>query len=374
MAFEIVTISAGGLMLRPVSITIAIAHDEAARSFDAKVKHPGMSQAQLLRALAASPKAVIRARKSDGVRFEPGVAGGDLLLTGHVEKRSPRLQSEEGELSISGRSKTGDVVDSSAEHKTGEFKGKKAPEVFSELSKAHGVSVDSDVDHKPRDMFRLKPGEGIWKAAERFARAEGFTISDTPEGNLKFSKGAKKRHAGALSTRADVWPRIEDASAVHDDSKRFSKVKVKAQAPDGYKPAAMEIEDEAKDEGISRHRLRIIVPPEEVKKKDARERAKWHRDRAAGEGTTCEVTVVGWRDSAGTLWTPGHLITVDIPDLDIMQDMMIKSVSLEQSDAGNGGTRTKLSLVDPRAFGGKSGKGSKSGKQWDLGKAGADDV
>lgn len=374
MAFEIVTIETAGLVLRPVSITIAIAHDEAARTFEAKVKQPGMTQAALLRALKASPKAVIRTRRSDGATFDPAGAGGDLILTGHVEKRSPRIGAEEAELPISGRSKTGDVVDSSADHKTGEFKNKKAPEVFSDLTKAHGVAVESDVDHQPRPLFRLKPGEGIWTAAERFARAEGFTISDTPEGNLKFSKGAKKRHAGAISTRAWLWPHVEDASAVHDDSKRFKDVKIKAQAPDGYAKDALQVEGAATDEGAARARLRVIVPPEQIRKDEARTRAKWHRDRAAGEGTTCEVTVKGWRDSAGVLWTPGHLIVVDLPDLDLMQDMMIKSVSLEQADADGGGTRTKLSLVDPRAFGGKAGKGAKSGKQWDLGKAGADDV
>lgn len=371
MAFEVVTIEAAGVLFQPITVSIKISHEEAARTFEAKIKH-SMGQAALLNLLAGSPRATIRARAGTNTGAEPA-GGGDLILTGHVEKRSPRLGGEEAELPISGRSKTGDVVDSAPEHKTGEFKKKTAKDVFGELSKEFGVSVESDVNHKPRDLFRLRPGETVWKAAERWARAEGFTISDTPDGNLKFSKGTKKRHAGVIADGANLWPKLVDASAVHDDSGRHSEVKVKAQAPDGYTADSLEIEDKASDEGVKRLRRRVIVPPEQVKKSEARTRAKWHRDRAAGKGTTCEVTVVGWRDIAGTLWTPGYLVAVAIADLGILQDMMIESVSLSQSDADSGGTRATLSLVDPRAYGGKAGKGAKSGKGWNLGKAGGDD-
>lgn len=369
MAFEIVTLKTAGLTLRPVTISIEIAMDEAARSFEAKVKQPGMGQAQLLQALRSSPPVTIHARASDGYSRDDG-DGGDLLLTGHVEKRSPALRSAENELPIAGRSKTGDLVDSSAEHDTGEFKSKKAPEILTPLAKDYGITVESDLTHKPRDMVRLRPGETVFTFAERLARTEGFTITDTEKGNLKLAKAGTKRHAGALTEGVNVL----DASAVHDDSKRFSKVKVKAQAPSGYGADELQVEAEASDEGISRKRVRVIVPPETIKKSDSRERAKWHRDRAAGEGTTCEVTVPGWRDEAGTVWTPGWLVFAEMPSLDVIQDMLIKKVSLKQSDAEGGeGTQAVLSLVDARAFGGKKAKGSKSGKQWDLGKAGGDD-
>lgn len=367
MAFEIVTLKAAGLSFRPVTIAIEIAMDEAARSFETKVKLPGMSQAQLLDALANRPAVTIHVRASDGHSRDDG-DGGDLLLTGHVEKRSPSLRSAESELPISGRSKTGDVVDSAADHDTGEFKDKKAKDVFTTLAGKQDVGVESDLDHPVRPLFRLRPGERIFTAAERWARAEGFAIGDTPEGKLKLAKAGTKRHAGSLTEGLNVL----DASAVHDDSKRFGTVKVRAQAPSGYGPDELQIEAEASD-NVGGKRLKVIVPPEQIRKADARQRAKWHRDRAAGEGTTCEVTVTGWRDEAGKIWTPGYLVFNEIASLGIVQDMLIKKVSLKQSDSESEGTQAMLSLVDPRAFGGKKGKGSKSGKGLDLGKSGGDD-
>lgn len=368
MAFEVVTIAARGLELQPVTIGIEIAHDEAARSFEAKIKDAAVAQATLLTMLRGSPACTIRTRAGD----EPAAPrGADLLLTGHVEKRSPRIAGEEKELTISGRSKTGDLIDSSADHKTGEFKGKTAPEALGELAAAHGVTVETETTHAARKLFRLRPGETIFTAAERWARAEGFTISDTASGNLKLAKEAKRRHAGEIRDGDNIWPHLVDASAVHDDSKRAANIKVRAQAPDGYAPTELRVEGEARDEGGARNRLRVIVPPEAIAQEDARARARWHRDRAAGEATSCEVKLVGWRDAAGTIWTPGWNVYVEIADLDLAQDMTIQKVRLDQS---NDGTFARLSLVDPRAFGGKKGKGAKSGAGWDLGKSGGDDA
>lgn len=121
---------------------------------------------------------------------------------------------------------------------------------------------------------------------------------------------------------------------------------------------------------MSRPRLRVITPPEQITRDEARKRAKHHRDRAAGKGTTASVTTIGWRDVAGKLCTPGWLIPVMLPDVGIEQVMMIKSATFKQRADK---TETTLELVDPRAHGGKGGKGGKSAKGWSLDGAGAED-
>lgn len=367
MAFEIVTLKVAGLTLRPLTIAIEIAMDEAARNFEAKVKHPDLSQVDLLKALRGSPAVTIHSAPSDGYSPPFGQDGGDLLLTGHVEKRSPALRSAEQDLPIAGRSKTGDLVDSSAEHETGEFKDQDAKDIIGALTRDFGISVETDLTLERSPLKRLRPGETVFAAAERLGRAAGFAVGDTPEGNLKLAKAGSKRHGGTLTEGLNIL----DASAVHDDSKRFSKVKVRAQAPEGFGNDDLRIEAEAEDGTLNRKRVKIIVPPEHIRNEDARERARWHRDRASGEGLTCEVTVPGWRDETGTIWTPGHLVFTELPSLDVVQDMLIKKVSLRQTDEASGGTQAILSLVDPRSFGGKKGKANR-GTDY-TGKAGGDD-
>jgi prophage tail gpP-like protein len=373
MPFEIVTLTVGGLALRPQTISITASMEEAARSFEAKLKDQRFTRAQLLDLLAGSPEVTIRAAASDGIETQPGPMGGDLMLTGHVEKRQARLASDEGEIAASGRSKTADSVDGSHEHKTGEFKDQDAKAILSDLVKPMRLEVESDVEHKPRKIVRARPGETPFKVAERLARAEGFSITDTPEGKIKLAKASTRRHAGGIYPGGTTPPCI-DLSATHDDSKRASEVKVKAQAPDGYAATALEIEESATDPAIERRRLRVITPPEAVTRDEARKRAKWHRDRAAGKGVTASATVVGWRDAGGQLWTPGWLIAVEVPDVGLVQDMMIESVSYKQSGGDDSQhTLAELSLVDPRAYGGKGGKAAQSGKSWGLDKTGGDD-
>jgi prophage tail gpP-like protein len=380
MAFEIVTLRVAGLGdLRPVTISIKKSLDEGARTFAAKVKVQDMTQAELLQALAGSPAAKIYSAFSDNKQAGAVKNGqsklGELLLTGSVERRQPALRSAESELPISGRSKTGDLVDSSAESKTGEWKNKAAPEVFKDLTEGYDVTIESDFAHKPKVVFRVRPGETIHDAFDRWARSEGFTVTDTSEGKVKTTSAKNaKRHAGAIREGVTTWPKLLDGSGDLNDSKKFSQIKVKAQAPDGYSPADLEIEADAKDDTVKRKRLRIIAPPELVRNEDARERAKWHRDRAAGQGTKLNLKVLGWRDEKQQFWEPGWLITCEIPSLGVMQDMLIETVQHDQTDADNEGTVTYLDLVDPRAYGGKKGKGAKSGASWDTGKAGGDDT
>ena len=369
MPFEIVTIAAGGLILRPVTFALNISAKEASRSFDAKVKHPGLSQRDLLDALAGSPPCTIRAQASDGVSPVPGLAGGDLLLTGHVEKRSPRVAGDEKELSISGRSKTGDLVDSSHNHKSGELRDKTAKDMLTELVAPFGITVETDANLPMRKLARLRPGETVFAFAERLARVDRVGVTDTAEGNLKLAGPPEKMHAGALVYGGN-WPAITDASATLDESKRFQEYRTRAQAPDGYAPPELEIDETARDNGVGRPRLRVITPPEQISRDEARQRARHHRDRAAGRGVTASVSVVGWRDAGGQLWTPGWLIPVDIEDIGIGQVMMIESVSFRQSESGTAAT---LELVDPRAHGGKGGKGAKSAKGVELTGAGGDD-
>jgi hypothetical protein len=46
----------------------------------------------------------------------------------------------------------------------------------------------------------------------------------------------------------------------------------------------------------------------------------------------------------------------------VAQDMLIEHVTYHQSE----NTTCNLELVDPRAYGGKSGKGNKSDKSWNM--------
>ncbi len=112
MPFEVVAIIVKGQAFRPITFALRRSADEAASTFEAKIKAQRYSQPELLAFFAGSPPCLVRASASDGVTVDAVSAdAGDLMLTGHIEKRAARLAAEEKEITISGRSKTGDLVD-----------------------------------------------------------------------------------------------------------------------------------------------------------------------------------------------------------------------------------------------------------------------
>lgn len=353
MATEDVVLAVGGQSIRAVSISISIGADMASRSFEATLAGDKAQMKAWAALFGPSPAAKV-------------LASGTVVLTGHVEKYSLRFAAESYEMTVSGRSKTGDAVDSSHNHKKGEFKNKSPKAIITEIAKDQGVEIEGAGGAAARELFRLNPGETIFRAAERLARRDGFSITDTPDGKLHLFDQPTEDHAGALIEGRD----FEEGSAVFDQSKRFKKTEVKGQAPVDHDDDNLRFTAEVEDETGARNRRKVIVAPEFLRKLDAKKRAQHHRDRSAGRGLTCEFTVPRWRDEAGEIWAPRKKIYVESDLLDLAKVMMLERVTLKQS--GRDGTRAEMSFVDPRAYGGKKGKADKSGKQHSMKGAGAD--
>jgi prophage tail gpP-like protein len=118
-----------------------------------------------------------------------------------------------------------------------------------------------------------------------------------------------------------------------------------------------QLHPEGKAKGVARRNRPLIVLHEgEATSWRLKKRADWEARRAAGEGISATVTLPGWRDEGGTLWTRNWLVSVEDDWIGISQDMLIASVSLEQDSRA--GTAATLTLKDPRALGGHNPRGS----------------
>ncbi len=358
-AFETVILSAGGVDLHPVEIEWEASASEAARTFKATITPKDVTRAGIT-AFAADVAAL-------GVVLAQGpactlTASGTLVLDGWIERYNPTLSSTSPRIVVEGRSKSSLLVDSSAIHPTGEWRGSKPAAIVSELAQRHGVTLtDRSKGSVARRLFRLTLGESALSAAWRLARVDGHLMTGTADGGVTYYRGPLGRHAGGLVEGANL---CEGAEAVHDWSKRAKTQKVRGQKSRGAGKDDVEIDEEAKDGTVRRPVEVIIVASEDIDASAAARRARWRRDQAAGEGLRMIApATLGWRDAGGKLWEPGHLVWVESPYLGVAQDMAIEKVSARQSDAG---TTAHLELVDPRALGGDKGKGGKSGKEWEM--------
>lgn len=283
---------------------------------------------------------------------------GDLACKGYVDRYQPKIYGHEtAEVSISGRSKSQDFIDSSAVHDTGHFKDKAPDEIGQELDKfGVGIRTDQRLDKVP--VARITPGERCYRVVERLCRDQGVFPVGQPDGTILITRAGQGRHAGAIVEGVNML----GGDADHDFSKRHSDVIVRGQRPYGYGPDALEIEGLARDAQMGRYRPIIVPHDGDTDRKRARRRAESHRDREAGNSLKANVSLQGFRDDGGTLWRPGWLVFTDSPFLAVQQDMAIETVTFSQDR--NEGSLSVISLVDPRALGGKGAKGGKAGEAW----------
>lgn len=345
MGVEVVTIAVGGSIWSAFEqITVRAAFDEAARSFSFVVAAE----------LGASATNRIF-NKGTPVQIS---ANGDLLLKGHVNRKQPKFAAKQAQITVSGRSSSADLIDGSAEHKTGRFENKDPLEIGQEIASEYSeTGYESDQQLEKVEQYQLTPGESCHRCVEKLARQQGMTITGTAEGKAKITKAGSQRHSGGLIEGRNILTGSSD----HNDSNQHSKYTVRGQRPFGHGVDNLEIEAVANDSSVKRHRPVIVIQDEDTTKDRTKKRAKNRKDRAAGNALKAQISTQGFRDDGDMLWTPGYLVWVESPFLDIAQDMLIESVDYAQDD---GGSIAYLSLTDPRSYGGQGGKGNQSGGEW----------
>lgn len=346
MGLEIVTVAAGsGRYTAFERVEVRASHKEAARSFSLEIAAELGATATQWTFAAGVPVTIL--------------FNADLVFTGYVDRYQPRLGDHTtAVIHVSGRSKAQDWIDSSALHKTGRFKKKTILQIAQELDLA-GVGCFADGALDVLERYQLTPGETVFNCLEKIARKQGLTLAGQADGRVKFATAGTGTHAPVIEGE-----NLLRGEADHNWSDRHSKVIVRAQRAIGHGADALEIEETAEDSAVNRFRPIIIPQDDDADRSAAKKRAKTRRDREAGNALKANVTVQGFRDAAGRLWTPGDMVPLFSPFLGVSQTMLLETAAFTQSRAQ--GSTTQLSLVDPRAYGGKSGKGGKSGTAWNT--------
>lgn len=345
---ELVSVVVGGLRwtaFEEVTVHAAVKH--AARSFSLRI--------------AAEAGAVETAAIFQTFAPIQIFAGANVIFTGYIDERAARLTPERGEITVSGRAKGADAIDSSAIHPTGRFDNKSPLDIAKDLDK-FGVGFTASAPLETLAEYQLTPGETVWRTLERLARDQSCTLRGMPDGSIDFwnASSTPARHAGALIEGKN----IEEIHASHNAHNRHSHVHVRGQKYDGHGPENTQIESVATDDAVPRYRPQVVVADGDIDKDRANKKAEHLRNRKAGAGLQCSIIVPTWRDDAGAIWTPGNRMFIQSPFAALSQDMILESVAFEQTMAR---TVAKLGFVDPRAYAGAKGKVNKSGSGWSQG-------
>ncbi|MCM1512606.1 MAG: contractile injection system protein, VgrG/Pvc8 family [Oxalobacter formigenes] len=337
--------SYGGWM----SVEITAGIEQTARSFSLSVSHPWPGS-------------------GNDLPVKPGDActvslGSDKVITGWVDAVPVSFDTTSISRSVTGRSKTGDLVDCSAIWPGGQWKNQKIEKIAADLAGYYGVAVKTETDTGLAiAAHQIQQGESVFQSLDRLLRARQLYLTDDAEGNLVFIEVGKERAETALA----VGENVLSGSLNRDHTGRFATYICKGQMTgddDFYGALASQTQETGKDAGITRKRVLVIKQSGQGTAASCKNRALYERDSRAGKSLSGTYTVAGWRQGNGDLWEPNRMVKVVDPVSGFDDWLVIGSVTYRLDD---GGMTTTLNVAPIQAFSrqvdGDKAQKAKSGK------------
>lgn len=272
---------------------------------------------------------------------------GESVLNGYIDVMEPSYSATSHVLRVSGRDRTCDLVDCSAEVDAYEFMGVDLETIARFLCEKFeiGLRVETATG-EPFRKFVVHPGETAFQVIERAAKQRGVLCTTDGAGDLVLCS----RGTGTGDDLVEGG-NILAARAPQDWRNRYSIYRVNGQMPaflDGLDEPFEGQYGEAIDRNIHRYRPLTINCECYADAGGARARAEYECCCRAGKANRHYITVPGWRQSSDALWTPNLLVTVRSPMIDADGvNMIVAGVSWM---VGSGGEVTNLELARPDAF------------------------
>ncbi len=283
--------------------------------------------------------------------IKPGAAcevaiDGQAVITGYVDDVHLSYDAETHTVSVSGRDKTGDLVDCSAIHGGGQWAKRTLAQIAGDICKPFGISViDNAAAATVFGSYTVQESETAFECIERAARMRAVLLMSDGLGNLIITRAGKSR----LGTQLVKGENILKATGEFSWRDRFSRYTVKGQAQGsdaGWADTVAQQKGVVTDASINRYRPLIVIAEDQGYAATFKQRAEWERNVRAGRGATAVVTVQGWVHGGG-LWQPNTLVRIEDDFLSLNEDLLISAVAFSLSDSG---TTTDLTLTGPQVF------------------------
>jgi len=265
----------------------------------------------------------------------------EVIITGIIDTVSVNLTSSERNLKVTGRDKTGLLVDSGTLTHQKTFKGQSLKKMAESLGAPFGIAVTStsSVADKTIDNVSYQYQETIWETINRLSIYQGVLAYPDARGGIIFSDIASD---STVSEKLDETKNILEIETRTDASKKFQKYIVISHTGTSDNKVTT-TRAEAVDNSVKEPRAKIITTSKKTDKNGAQARANWEMAMAVAKSFFANVTVVGWKNSEGRLWEINTMANLHAPSCGINGTFLIES-TVFSLDSENGMT-TRLRLV-----------------------------
>jgi prophage tail gpP-like protein len=284
--------------------------------------------------------------------------GGELVLTGWTERPAVEMEGAAEHVTVTGRSKTCDLVDCMPELRGTEFRASKLDAIARAICAPFGLDVVVAADlGAALPLTAMDRTQTAFDFLNHLARMRGVLLTDDELGRLVLARTGTERQAGTL----ELGRNIHRFSLENDVTKRFSRYVVLSQTggasvysnvdPEAEPPgggAQPNINAVALDSRVPRYRPFILQAEEAGTAAEAQARADWQRSHAAGRSLTVKATIPGtWRDADGALFRSNRLQRVVAERYGLDEELLIVGVTYGLDRAGR---RTDLTLSVPEGY------------------------
>jgi prophage tail gpP-like protein len=294
---------------------------------------------------------------------EPGtpcqvLCGQDVVVTGYIDRFGITIGPRQHDVYVTGRGLCQDLTDCSADLTSpackivgGSISAVSTLDLAQRLAASFNITCRSAVSDLgvPIPAFQVTPGETPYEIIETAARYSAFLITEDEHGALVLDRVGTSKMTGGITTPGNV----EGAQTERAIDLRYSDYVVYwntlDQIMDGGGP--IQAIADIKDPTVKRFRP-YIIRSEQIQGTDpiavGKQRANWEMARRLGRSQSVTATVDSWRDSAGELWRPNALATINAPQLKLVnQEWVIVTVTFRKDLTG---THAELVLMPPRAL------------------------
>lgn len=293
----------------------------------------------------------ISAEQSGDIMIYPGASAvlklkNQIVCSGYISRAGVDLSMTDCGLTLGGADKTVDLAECSAIAEPDEWFNLNLHEIAAKLCSPFKIKVVNQVGDTGETFksFKIQPGESVFDALDRAAKARAILVTSNETGNLVLTRAGLNGTAESLIYGENIL----EAAFSADWSNRFSDYTVKNQTSliDDTQESA-NATGTSRDLNVKRYRPLLQVVQNAEAGVSVSDMAAWEASVRSGCCAGIDITVQGWAQSDGVLWRKNTLSRVSIPRWGVDAKLLIKQVAFSLDKAG---AKTKLTLVSPAAY------------------------
>ncbi len=294
------------------------------------------------------------------------IVSGETVLTGSIEIVSVDYDGSDHIINVSGRDKTGDLLDSTIDT-LDDIRGDELTlKILIEIIIAHlGLDIQVIDEVSPaafnpaEDIAAPEPGDNAFQFIEKYARKRQVLLTSNGDGNIVITANLGQTAAGAVQHIIGASDNnVMSSSFSFDTTGRYNAYKMAS----GLNPIALNLAGETDlasvvsqsggvfDDEIRAGRQLILISETPFSDSDCEKRARWEADIRRARGLLYSAVVPGFRVGvdSGDLWTINRLYQVVDDFVGKVEPMLCNAITFTFNV--DNGRNTSLGFVGERAY------------------------